>query len=372
MNNKTKNVKVISKNTKGGKSKKSKKGSKLDNIFSFIKKHIKLIILFIVLLAVLLGIILGLKNSSDKKIVTIDGIVYTESDFMIYLYSAKYNYFGDRDINQDELDVVYNDEDKMTVREYLKLKAMSDIKTAAAIKSLASDNNILLTEKDYSELETDKEEFISELGGKSKFKKFLKENNTTEESFDKMSETDKLYKKLLNNLYGEGKLKDLTEEEYNDAKNNYKSNYVKINQIILTTVDVNTGKSLSVTTINQKEALARTIVSDAKNGTSFVNLLKKYSEDAIDKEAPYYSYYKKGELLPEIEDEVFLLKVGEISKPIKTKYAYHIIEKLELDDSKLGDYYDDLREEKSIEDIKKYLEDLKIIYHDAYENIKIK
>ena len=83
-------------------------------------------------------------------------------------------------------------------------------------------------------------------------------------------------------------------------------------------------------------------------------------------------YYKKGELLSELESIALELKSGEVSKPIKTKYAYHIIKKEDLDDSKLNEYYDDLRTEKCIEDLKVYLDELKIIYHEAYEKIKIK
>ena len=373
MNKKTKDGEVISKNIKGKKTKKSKKGSKFEFI-SFIKKHFKLVIGFVIGIIILLLILLGIKNSSNAKVLTINGNVFTKSDFMIYLYSAKYNYFGSNldNITEDDLNVVISEDEDMTVREYLKKIAISDIKTASAIKEIANDNNIQLTDKDYLELEEEKNSFISELGGKKEFKKFLKSNNTTEESFDKMSESDKLYKKLLTNLYGEDKLKDLTEEEINDANESYGSNYVKIKQIILTTIDIDTGKSLSVTTINQKETLATTIINEVKNGTDFDELIKKYSEDALDKEPPYDVYYKKGELLSELEDEAFKLEVGEVSEPIQTKYAIHIIQKQELDNSKLNDYYDDLREEKSIEDIKEYLDELKVVYHDAYEKIKIK
>jgi len=293
---------------------------------------------------------------------------------MIYLYSAKFNYFGsDLDkVTQDDLDVVINEEEDITVREYLKSVAMSDIKTAVAIRKLANKNNIHLKESDYVDLEKEKNSFISELGGKKEFKKFLKSNNTTEEAFDYMSETDKLYKILLSNLYGKDKLKDLTEKEITEANKSYESNYIKIKQIILTTIDINTGKSLSVTAVNQKETLAKTIVTEIKNGTDFDKLIKKYSEDAEEKEAPYDVYYKKGELLTELENVAFALEVGEVSDPIKTEYAYHIIQKQELDDSKLNEYYDELRENKCIEDLKKYFDDLKVVYHNEYEKIKIK
>ena len=187
-----------------------------------------------------------------------------------------------------------------------------------------------------------------------------------------MSETDKLYKRIVKKLYSENKRNDLTEEEKNNANETYKDNYIKLKQIILTTVDLNTGKSLNDTTINQKEKLANSIVEEAKNGTNFDDLIKKYSEAYDENQTDFELYYKKGELLSELESEVLKLSPGEVSKPIKTKYAYHIVLRLELDDKKLNDYYDDLREEKCANDIKESINDLKIIYHGAYEKIKIK
>jgi len=373
MNKKTKEIEVISKNTKGKKLK-SKEGSMLNSFVSFIKKNVKSIVGLVIVLIVLVFILLGLKDSAMEKVVTIDGQVYTKSDFMIYLYSAKYNYFDDEleNITDDDLNIVIDDENNVTVREYLKKLAISDIKTAAAIKNLASDNNIILTKEDYQQLEEEKLAFIEELGGKKEFKKFLNSNKTSEESYDKMSETDKLYKKILKSIYGKDKLKDLTEEEYKEADESYKTNYIKVKQIILATIDINTGKSLNVTSVNQKQTLAKTIVEKAKSGTNFDELIKKYSEDAEEKEAPYDIYYKKGELLSELETAIFSLEEGAISEPIQTKYAIHVVQKQKLDDSKLNEYYDSLREDKCIKDLKEYLDNLKVIYHGAYDNLKIK
>ena len=141
--------------------------------------------------------------------------------------------------------------------------------------------------------------------------------------------------------------------------------------MLLTTVDLNTGKSLNDTTINQKKKLAASIVEEGNSGTNFDDLIKKYSEAYEENQTDFELYYKKGELLSELENEVLKLSPDEISKPIKTKYAYHIVKRLELDDKKLNDYYEDLREEKCANDIKKTLDDLKIIYNGAYEKIKI-
>ena len=355
--------------------KESKKGTKTSNskekgmFFKVFKNNWKIILPSLLIIVAVLVFILCFSNK-DKKVLTIDGNDYYSSDFMIYLYSAKYNYFSGSNPSEDDLKVIYNEETHTTVGEYLKESALNDIKTSAAISKMADDNNIVLNSDDYKELSKEKEKYISSLGGKKEFYKLLKSNKTTESAYDKMSQSDKLYKKILKVRYGEGKVNDLTEEEKLIANISYNEEYFKIEQIILTIVDINTGKSLNDTTINQKEALAKDIANKALT-TDFEELIKAYSEDAIEKEAPYYMYYKVGQLLPELENKVLELNVGDVSMPIKTKYAYHIIKKLELDDEKLNDYYDELREDKCLDDLKEYYKNLKVIYQDAYKKIKV-
>lgn len=374
MKEKKKEEKVISKNNKGSRKKLSKKENIFKNFIKIIKEH-KIITFSMVSIIIIIPITIFIINyvTYNTKIITINNVDYTKSDFSVYLFSAKYNYFnGNMDITENDLKVVYDEETNMTVADYLKEIALSDIKTAAAIKMLAEKYDVTLSDNDYEEIENEKKDFIKSLGSKKDFKKFLKNNNTNEEAYNNMSETDKLYKKLISNIFSEDKIKDLTEDEKKEANSNYQKIYFKIKQVILAIIDVNTGKSLNSTTINQKETLANKIVEETKKGTNFDELIKKYSEDSIDKDPPYEMYYKTGELLPELESAVLELKNGEVSKVIKTNYAYHIIQKQVLDDKKLNDYYDNLREEKCIDELKENINKLQIIYHDAYENIKIK
>lgn len=367
--------KVISKKTIGERKVLAQNDKKFNIYLTLLNKYKVYFILSIILIIALVATIFGINSYKNNiKVISIDDDNYTKSDYMIYLYSAKYNYYGNKvnDIKSSDLDVMYDDESKITVRDYLNEVAVGDIKTASAIKTIARKNNIELSSDDEKELSDDKDAFIKKLGGKKEYKKFLHQNNTTDEAYDKMSSTDKLYRKIIKKLYSEGKMNDLTQEEKNNANSTYKDNYIKLKQIVLTTIDLQTGNNLSSTTINQKEALANSIVNEAKSGVSFDSLIKKYSEAVDDDDTNYELYYKKGELLSELESEVLKLSPGEVSNPIKTKYAYHIILRLELDDSKLNNYYDDLREEKCINDIKETLKDLKITYHDAYEKIKNK
>ena len=370
-----KDDKVISKKTIGERKVLAKNDKKFNIYLTLLNKYKVYFILSIILIIALIATMFGINSYKNNiKVISIDDDNYTKSDYMIYLYSAKYNYYGNKvnDIKSSDLDVMYDDESKITVRDYLNEVAVGDIKTASAIKTIARKNNIELSSDDEKELSDDKDAFIKKLGGKKEYKKFLHQNNTTDEAYDKMSATDKLYRKIIKKLYSEGKMNDLTQEEKNNANSTYKDNYIKLKQIVLTTIDLQTGNNLSSTTINQKETLANSIVNEAKSGVSFDSLIKKYSEAVDDDDTNYELYYKKGELLSELESEVLKLSPGEVSNPIKTKYAYHIILRLELDDSKLNNYYDDLREEKCINDIKETLKDLKITYHDAYEKIKNK
>ena len=336
-------------------------------------KFISIAILTAVVVSLSLLFVIMPIVSKNKVVITIDGSDYTSSDFMIYLYSVKYNHFGEdnTDLPEATLNTQVDSTSDMTIREYLKEKTVEEIKIAASVNRIAKENNITLTDEALKELEEEKEEYINNLGGESAFKKFLKKNNTTEESYDKMAKTDKLYKLIYDALYSEGKVNDLTDEEKEEARSEYYANYKKIKQIVLATVDSTTKESLSETTINQKEALAKAILEEAQSGVNFDDLIKKYSEDAVAKEPPYDMYYQNGDLLEEIEGMVNNLNTGDIGE-VKTKYAIHIIQRQELDDAKLSVVYEKKREEKLLKNVSESLEKISIIYQNAFEKLEIK
>lgn len=338
----------------------------------------KIIFIGIVILIILLSMgifIYAILNKKliNKEIITINDISYSKSDYMMYLYSAKYSYFGENYDQEYDMDMIIDTENDVSLKDYLQNQVLTQLKTATLIENFAYRNNIELGDKDYKSIENDKKDFIKKLGGIGKFKTFLKKNNTTEDSYDKLAENNALYNKIIKKLFSEGKIYDLTDKEKSLAKVSYKDNYYKIEQIVFTTIDLQTGKSLSETTINQKLLLAKTILEEAnKKETNFIDLIKKYSEDTSFKEDNYDQYFRKEELLDEIKNELSTLDSNKISDIIQTKYAIHIIKKLELDDGKLNDYYDTLREEKFVENLVEDMKNIKIIYHDDYKKINIK
>lgn len=351
-----------------------KVGSKIKGffgkIFNFIKSHKYIFGILSGLIILIIFYLIYLSISLGFTVVTIDDTKFTKADLNMQLYNLKYSYFGKEsyeipDATLDEQITSLN----MTVGEYLKQQAVEELKILTAVERIAEDNNISLSDEDYEELEENKEEVISNVGGKSEFKKLLRKNNITEAAYDKFYYINKLYDKVFEELYSSGKKNDLTTEEKESAKEEYFEKYLKIQQIVLAKIDVSTGSDLSDTIINQKETLADSILTEAINGADFEDLIIKYSEEAQEKGNNAY-YYAKGELLENIESVVVGLGTGSISDVIETDYAFHIVKRLELDDSKLENYYDIVRNNKLVDDIQDMIEDYKIFYENSYKKIK--
>ena len=380
---KTTNKKVTTKKTTRTNSKKEgvievkepkKVGSKIKGffkkIFNFIKSHKYIFGILSGLIILIIFYLIYLSISLGFTVVTIDDTKFTKADLNMQLYNLKYSYFGKEsyeipDATLDEQITSLN----MTVGEYLKQQAVEELKILTAVERIAEDNNISLSDEDYEELEENKEEVISNVGGKSEFKKLLRKNNITEAAYDKFYYINKLYDKVFEELYSSGKKNDLTTEEKESAKEEYFEKYLKIQQIVLAKIDVSTGSDLSDTIINQKETLANSILTEARNGADFEDLIIKYSEEAQEKGNNTY-YYAKGDLLENIESVVVGLGTGSISDVIETDYAFHIVKRLELDDSKLENYYDIVRNNKLVDDIQDMIEDYKIFYENSYKKIK--
>ena len=167
-----------------------KVGSKIKGffgkIFNFIKSHKYIFGILSGLIILIIFYLIYLSISLGFTVVTIDDTKFTKADLNMQLYNLKYSYFGKEsyeipDATLDEQITSLN----MTVGEYLKQQAVEELKILTAVERIAEDNNISLSDEDYEELEENKEEVISNVGGKSEFKKLLIKNNITEAAYDK-------------------------------------------------------------------------------------------------------------------------------------------------------------------------------------------
>lgn len=373
----TKNAVVKNTPKKGSKSVTSKKEevvvtkSKTNifkNIWDFVMKHKIIFGIFLIIILIIIFTLLFLKMSLNFTVLSINDDKYSKADMNMSLYNLKYNYFG-KDASEipdatleEQLSSV-----NMTVSEYLKSEAVTELKYRSAIKKIASDNNIKLTKEDEEEIKSDINNVIKSFGSRGKFNKFLRKNKTNKKAYESYLKSNKLYEKVFETLYTNGKKNYLTDEEIKKETTNYYNEYYKVNQIVLGIVDTSTLESLSDTVVNQKKTLIEAILKEAKSGVDFEELVKKYSEEASDDNNIYFT---KDGVLEEVYNAVDSLKEEEISDIIKTKYAYSIIKRLPLDDKKLNDYLEKKAKEKYNNDITTKAEDYKVFYENTYKKIK--
>lgn len=116
------------------------------------------------------------------------------------------------------------------------------------------------------------------------------------------------------------------------------------------------------------------IVSDLKEGASFAELAKEYSEETHAAQGGELGFIKRGELIEEFDSVLFSLPVGELSPVLETQVGYHIFQveaKQEKKTKSLGEVKDEISNvifrRKSKERYEKWIEELK---ENAYISIK--
>lgn len=70
---------------------------------------------------------------------------------------------------------------------------------------------------------------------------------------------------------------------------------------------------------------AETVLIKLRNGDSFENLAQQFSEDPNFSAGGSLGTFKSGEFLPEIEESISSLKVGETTPVVKSRIGFHIV-----------------------------------------------
>lgn len=80
---------------------------------------------------------------------------------------------------------------------------------------------------------------------------------------------------------------------------------------------------------NNTEQKVKDLWRRARQGEDFTELARTYSLGPEAKDGGVLGYFKKQELIPELEEEAFKMEVGEISEIIRSPHGFHILRLLE-------------------------------------------
>ncbi|HEA83860.1 MAG TPA: hypothetical protein ENI03_01070 [Thermodesulfobacterium geofontis] len=125
-------------------------------------------------------------------------------------------------------------------------------------------------------------------------------------------------KKTANLKISESQLK----EYYNKNKEKYKEAEGRHVKHILIYVPQDADNATKEKYLEKAKEIREKLLK----GAEFEELAKKYSDDTgSKKKGGDLGIIRKGQTIPEFEKEIFKLKPGEISKPIKSPYGYHLV-----------------------------------------------
>ena len=122
---------------------------------------------------------------------------------------------------------------------------------------------------------------------------------------------------------------------------------------------------------NQALKKALEVYNLAVSGEPFDKLSKKYSDDKASSETGDLGYFRWGRMVPEFQEAAFSMKVGEISKPVMTKYGYHIIKVTDRKDLERPPFNQEMKDKIKNSATRQYNQQLRNAYMKFVENLKL-
>ncbi len=197
-------------------------------------------------------------------------------------------------------------------RKQLDQQAVAFLVQRVELAKAAEDMKIEITDADVNkQLDQIKKQYFA--GDEKRYQKQLKQQGLTDEQVRNDVRANVISEKLFNEVTKDVKASDADiQKYYEDNKAQY-----------------GTPESRDVRHILVKtKAQADKLYDQLKGGANFAALAKKFSQDPGSKDQGGKYTVVKGETVAPFEQTAFLLDKGQISRPVKTQYGYHIIQPL--------------------------------------------
>ncbi|NLM05313.1 MAG: hypothetical protein GX219_00100 [Tissierellia bacterium] len=292
-----------------------------------------------ILILLTVAIILVACQQINENAATVNGEEITleefESQYEIYR-GINVKKYGEESLSKVQ-------EDGLTIEQSLRRSVIDKMILDKLIERDCEEKGIYVSDEEYKE---DLDTYIKKLSGEENYRRFLSENNISEESFENNIRKEVLAEKHKQSI--EDSLS-ISNEELRTFFEDYKYEFEKVD--------------ISYILVKSKEE-AEKIINRYKSGTSFEDLAILESLDKVTAvNGGQIGFIKRGEYPSEFELAAFALEEGDVSDPIEMEIGYYILklnEKLmdfedlkddvlaRLKDSKYRDYIAQLTENADI------------------------
>lgn len=204
-----------------------------------------------------------------------------------------------------------------------------------AVKKLAADEGISLTDEDEASLQQDKQLLIKSQfnGSQADFQARLKEMGGNEAFYDESNRSYLLEQKLSDKYYNDEGGHEPTDEE---IKKYYNEHYMRVKHILQMGLDAETRQPLPDEQKQEKKAKADEILSKIQAGSDFDALMKENTEDpGINTNPDGYTFCAEDPFDPAFIDAAEKLAENEVSPVVEGQSGYHILKRLPLDEATL-------------------------------------
>ena len=228
-----------------------------------------------------------------------------EAEFLLYLTNIANKYEKVYGAGLWEL----KEEDGTTMLDKCKNLALAQLAQVKAMKLLAKEKEIVLTEEEEAAALNAAQQYLATLSVEEKESLKIENVDIIHEIYCDKLLADKLYLYLIRDVNPE-----ISDDE---------ARIITVQHILLKTYTVDdNGNRTELDTVASSKVLekAEEILEEAMDGEGFETLISKYNEDS----KSTYSF-GKGDMEKSFEDAAYDLAKDEISKVVRTSQGYHII-----------------------------------------------
>jgi foldase protein PrsA len=255
----------------------------------------------------------GNESVPSGSVAVVDGTEISKDELDQLLDQAKNGY----EANKQEFPKVGTPEYQTLQTQYLAYLVQRE-----EFRQSAADLGVEVADKDVDAAEDDlvKERFK---GDRKEYEKALKQQGLTPEEYRSTLETSVLAQKLFDEVTKETKV---TDQDilayYTQNQSQYGTPESRDVRHILIAEKGADGK----VDFEKSKAKADEIYAELEGGADFAALAKANSQDPGSKDSGGELTISRGQTVPEFDKTSFELDKGELSKPVKTTYGYHVIE----------------------------------------------